>query len=133
SATDLEDADYLLETHERYSGLNRSNKQACLAVINADRARYRQEGNPYRRAKEIASLRANTGDWAYQGFARMNESVGFDEAGYSKHYDMSDEGQKASPYGKAMDEVVARLMAAEAFKALKKSPGFYATRVEHNY
>ncbi len=133
SPHDISDADYLLETHVEYSGLDKSDKTACLAVINQDRARFRRGGNPYRELENIASLRNNTGDWAYHGFAHMDGAVGFDDEAYSLHYDLSDEEQSVSAYAKAMDEIVARLIAAGAFDPLRRTPDFYATRVEHTY
>lgn len=130
---DLQDADYLLDLEERCSGLDRSNRTACLDVINRDRARFRQLGNPYLKPEKILALRGNTGDWAYQGFAEMTAATGFDDGAYQEHYDMTDEEQKTSAYGAAMDKLVRRLVEAEAFSCLRCSPDFYATRVEHNY
>jgi hypothetical protein len=75
----------------------------------------------------------NPGDWAYQGFAEMNDSVGFDMAAYETHYGLSDADQKITAYGIAMDQLVERLRRNRVFEDLKMSPDFYVCRVEHNY
>jgi hypothetical protein len=133
TARDIERDETLLESAAEYSGLNLLDKDDCLAVINQYRSRRRVEGNRYCSNDGIYSLRFGTGDWEYQGFSEMTESVGFDEHAYSIHYDLSDEEQKTSDYGKAMDELVIRLVDANAFSCLNLSINFYATRVEHLY
>jgi hypothetical protein len=131
--SDLSDAELMLQMEEEFAGLDRSNKRATLAVINADRAGHRKKGNPYRQRAKMKSLRANTGDWAYQGFAEMTGKVGFDSRAYYRHYDMDDDEQRTSAYGRNMDELVRRLVKSGVFRCLKTSPTFYATRVEHVY
>jgi len=123
---------WLLDMHES-DGLNRSDHIACLAVINDFRQREREKGNPYRTKAGRKGLRENTGDWSYQGFARMTASAGFDPRAYSKHYNMDDDEQPFSAYAKAMDDLVKRLQKAGAFRCLKVSPKFRAMRVEHDY
>jgi hypothetical protein len=130
---EVSDADQILEYCEEDDGLDLSDKEACLAAINAYRAMERARGNQYRTAAGIKSLRENTGDWAYQGFARMTDTVDFDDAAFQEHYGLSDEAQKTSVYGMAMDELVQRLRESGVFECLTKSPEFYATRVEHIY
>src|SRR5260370_19379084 len=132
--SDLWELEWLLSLNQKMFGLDRSDNNACLAVINESRGVLREKGKPYCKAEEIEYLRANTGDWAYQGFAEMTDADGFDEEEYSEHYDMMDfEKQKTSEYGKAMDAVVKRLLEVCALQCLKTTPDFYATRVEHDY
>ena len=116
-----------------YLGSKPEDRNAHLIIINQDRAEERAKGNPYRKNDEILSLRENTGDWQYQGFVKMTESVGFDEDAYDLHYNLSDDEQKTSAYGKAMDELLRRLTKANVFAFLRLSPSFYAIRVEHSY
>jgi len=130
---DVRDSDFLLGLHEKHSGLDRSDKEACLQVINKSRSQDREKGSPYCDPEEIRMLRENTGDWAYQGFADMRGSDGFDYDAYSEHYDMSDEEQKTSAYGTAMDKLIEHLRMSNAFECLNTAPTFYARRVEHNY
>jgi hypothetical protein len=122
----------LLDTHATCKGLDRSNRLACLAIINESRA-CRRERIPYRNPEDVRGLRENPGDWAYQGFADMVESGGFDEAAYDEHWYMSDEKQKVSEYGRATDALLERLRKSGVFACLKTAPEFYAKRVEHNY
>ena len=130
---DLRDSEFLLGLHERHSGLDRFDKSSCLHVINESRSRDREKGNPYRNPQEMQSLRENTGDWAYQGFADMAGIDGFDDEAYGEHYDMSEDRQKTSAYGAAMNVLIERLCSRNTFTWLKTAPSFYATRVEHNY
>lgn len=125
---------WILDMAVRLDNLDMNDTRACLAAINAERENTRRvEGNLYQNPERIAEFRANTGDWAYQGFAQMSDAVGFDDRAYERHYGMSDEDQKTSEYGIAMDALVERLRLSDAFDCLQKSAGFYTTRVEHNY
>jgi hypothetical protein len=133
SKWEVSDADQILEYSEEDDGLDRSDQKACLAVINEYRARERARGNQYRTAAGIKTIRQSTGAWAYQGFATMTDSVGFDDAAYQEHYGLSDEEQTTSAYGIAMDRLVQRLRESGVFECLRKAPDFYATRVEHIY
>ncbi|MFO0966234.1 MAG: hypothetical protein U0793_11710 [Gemmataceae bacterium] len=63
----------------------------------------------------------------------MDGCAGFDREAYAEHYGMSDEEQKTSAYGLAMDALVERLQQFGAFAPLRQSRAFYATRVEHDY
>jgi hypothetical protein len=130
---DLFAAEFLLELEAEYENLNLEDKEACLSVINKDRERERVKGNPYKNSEKIKELMANTGDWAYQGFAVMTNTQGFDEKAYDRHYGMSDERQKTSAYGKTMDELLSKLKESNVFKCLKTADDFYIIRVEHNY
>jgi hypothetical protein len=87
----------------------------------------------YSDAQEIQNLRTNTGDWEYQGFVDLQDSGGFDYKAYEDHYEASDEAQKSTPYGLAMDKLIAELNARDAFSALRKTSDFFVNRVEHNY
>ena len=134
TSRDIDRSESLLESEAEYCGLDLTDKDACLTVINQNRTEERAKGNRYYSSKKIYTLRFNTGDWAYQGFSEMNESVGFDKHAYSNHYELlSDEEQKTSAYGKAMDELLIRLVDVNAFSCLNLSLNFYATRVEHLY
>ena len=132
---DHKDVEWLLGFHQRSRGLDINDKEACLQVINQERilARERDNGNPYKQPDNVTDLRHNTGDWAYQGFATMEEENGFDHEAYNQHYDMSDEDQLKSEYGLAMDQLVTKLKESGIFKKLKCTDDFYAIRVEHNY
>ncbi len=87
----------------------------------------------YSKEEEIQDLRINTGDWEYQGFVDIRDSGGFDDKAYDEHYVASDEEQKLTPYGLAMDRLVNDLIAEDAFSCLTKAADFYANRVEHSY
>jgi hypothetical protein len=81
----------------------------------------------------MKTLRWNTGDWAYQGFATMTTGAGFDKRAYERHHGMDDDEQTVSAYGKAMDQLVEGLKKAGAFGCLRTTPTFRAMRVEHTY
>lgn len=81
----------------------------------------------------IAAMRRETGDWAYQGFAEMGAEHGFDRAAYRAHYDLDDAAQRTSAYGLAMDALLARLIARDAFAPLRRTDDFLVIRVEHGY
>ncbi len=83
--------------------------------------------------EDVEDLRLNTGDWDYQGFVCLMDSGGFDYELYQSHYDSHELEQKASDYAKAMDQLLAALVEERAFDGLKRSPDFFANRVEHNY
>lgn len=87
----------------------------------------------YQTEEDILGLKLNTGDWAYQGFAELGENEGFDQQAYEDHYYAEDEEQKTTAYGLAMDRLVAALVERDAFACLKRSPDFFANRVEHAY
>ena len=87
----------------------------------------------YSDAEEIQNLRINTGDWKYQGFADIEDSGGFDSEAYDEHYQASDEAQKYTPYGLAMDNLIAELSTRDAFLPLRRTSDFFVNRVEHNY
>lgn len=133
SEEDFNDAEFLLSLHEKHSGLDRSDHAACLAVMNESRKRAREKGNPYLQAEQIKELRENTGDWAYQGFAEMSETDGFDMSAYEDHYYMDEKEQLSSAYGVAMDKVLRLLVERNAFSDLTLAPDFVAVRVEHDY
>ncbi len=91
----------------------------------------------YADAESMQELKANTGDWEYQGFFELDESHGFDGTAYQDHYDeaSSTEDGRAphTPYAQAMDALVAALALVEAFQGLTRTPDFVATWVDHNY
>lgn len=113
---------------------------ASLLCLNSEQrfakslARYQSEDPEYYSdVKEIQDLRINTGDWAYQGFVDLRHSGGFDDKAYDEHYNSSDEEQKSTPYGLAMDRLISDLIQRDAFSCLTKMPNFFANRVEHGY
>jgi hypothetical protein len=137
TADDIREEKFLLEMHEKYIRLDRRDDQAVLAVINEKRSRMREEGCWCRSPEGIRELRENTGDWAYQGFATMQDEDGFDYELYQDHYDEamdSDDGHAPhTAYATAMTELVGRLRNSDAFKSLKLSPDFTVSWVDHNY
>lgn len=118
---------------EEFRNLDEKIKEDYLLDINVKNKRRKEKGNYYQIESNILDLRENTGDWAYQGFAEMTGKHGFDKEAYNRHYGMSDERQKTSAYGKAMDELLQKLKESNLFKDLKKTDDFYTIRVEHNY
>jgi len=89
--------------------------------------------NRYNSAEIIESVRNNTGDWKYQGFAELTDENGFDSDAYAKHYDMDEDEQETSKYALAMNELIRVLLERRAFDSLMKTDNFVANRVEHNY
>jgi hypothetical protein len=87
----------------------------------------------YSKAEEIQDLRINTGDWEYQGFVDLRDSGGFDDKAYDEHYVASDEEQKSTPYGLAIDRLINDLIAKDSFSCLARTPDFFVNRVEHSY
>jgi hypothetical protein len=91
----------------------------------------------YSSDEDVRDLRENTGDWEYQGFFHLEEMHGFDDTLYDEHYELagsSEEGRDMdTAYAKAMTELVAALIAQNAFKDLKLASDFTATWVDHNY
>ena len=134
---DWREEEFSLELARKYSGLDRNDDQAVLDVINEDRSRRRMEGCEYRSDAGIRSLRDNTGDWAYQGFADMDDEDGFDSDQYNDHYieaGEADDGHAPhTAYAVAMTELVNRLRSSDIFEPLKLSDDFTISWVDHNY
>ena len=113
---------------------------ACLLCLNSEQAfertlaayRSRHLEN-YSTAADIESLRLNTGDWDYQGFADLTGSGGFDHPAYDQHYDASADEQSGTRYALAMDRLVDGLRASGVFEQLQRTTDFFANRVEHDY
>lgn len=95
--------------------------------------KYQESYGGYETEDKIKDLKLNTGDWKYQGFAKFDDSVGFNWESYLDHYHLDDEEQYDTDYAKAMDEIVKRLIKSDAFDKLKKTDNFFINRVEHNY
>jgi len=95
--------------------------------------KYRNDWGGYSDEEDIQRLRHNTGDWEYQGFSEFSDDEGFDMELYLEHYHNDEEYQESSEYALAMNEVLENLKKSNAFDKLKKTEGFYITRVEHNY
>ena len=125
---DLEEEDFLLSIQ---SNLDRNDKEACLSVINDSRRGFRERGYSYIKEENIQSLKENTGDWCYQGFTEMTETVGFDDDAYQEHYDLGEKEQLSSKYGLAMNKLIENLKLSNAFKNFKLTNDFLITRVEH--
>src|SRR5262245_9050697 len=133
---DLRNEKFRLGLAESCKGVDRSDSDAVLAEINEGRSRMRSEGCEYRIAEGIRSLRENTGDWAYQGFADMDEDHGFDRDLYfNVHYyeSSADGGAPHTQYAIAMTELVERLRSSDAFKPLQLTDDFTVSWVDHNY
>ena len=134
---DQRDEKFGLDLAEKYQGLDRSDERACLKIINEKRESRRSEGCKYRTEDGIRSLRDNTGDWTYQGFADLDDGPGFDDELYQDHYDEamgSDDGHAPhTEYAIAMTELVARLQRSDAFKTLKLTEDFSVSWVDHSY
>ncbi len=81
----------------------------------------------------IALLRASTGDWSYQGFARFSEEDGFDFKAYYKFDDLNGDtkAQASSKYGVAMKTLIRMIEETGILGLLKRTPNFYATVVSH--
>ena len=132
TVTDHQKYETVLSLAEQYSGLDRSDKVACLAVINDGKLNRQKKGNPYDDEEQLQIMKANTGDWAYQGFATLRKKYGFDPNAYDEHYDMEQDLQKKSEYAIAMEELLSRLKENGVFNKLHTTDDFYAIRVEHN-
>ncbi|MCB9920534.1 MAG: hypothetical protein H6822_00040 [Planctomycetaceae bacterium] len=134
---DLRDEEFGLKIEAECCGLDRTDDQAVLAVINENRARQRAEGCEYRTDEGVRELRDNTGDWAYQGFADLTDDNGFDSELYSDHYyeaGESDDGHAPNTeYAIAMTELTVRLKQSEAFNPLKRTTDFTVSWVDHSY
>ncbi|WP_445363547.1 hypothetical protein ACJJIQ_02050 [Microbulbifer sp. ANSA003] len=63
----------------------------------------------------------------------MTKEDGFDNELYDVHYELSDEEQKTSEYGLAMDQLVEKLRESDVFQKMSLTKDFYTSRVEHNY
>jgi len=135
SEQDHLNAEWLLEFNSEHGDLDLNDKDACLQLINEDRAsRRREEGtNPYAIPSKIEDLKKSTGDWAYQGFAEMKNKNGFDQQAYELHYKSEAIQQTTSEYGLAMDELVERIVRSNILNELNLTNDFYAIRVEHAY
>ena len=86
----------------------------------------------------VEELRMSTGDWAYQGFARMGPENGFDEELYARHYDIGlrdaeSAALRDTEYAVAMDALLELLKQRNTFDVLRKTDDFVICRVEHEY
>ncbi|MCB1333358.1 MAG: DUF4303 domain-containing protein [Roseivivax sp.] len=102
--------------------------------------------------RKVSELKWSTGDWVYQGFADMAEWPGYDDAAQAFHaeyvlehvltewLDSETETELAelpsanvTAYAQAMNALLARLKAADAFKPLRRTDDFRAFRCEHTF
>jgi hypothetical protein len=95
--------------------------------------KYRHQWGGYTDETDINTLRHNTGDWGYQGFAEFSEDTGFDMDLYLEHYHSDDEEQLNSDYSVAMKKVLENLSNLKVFDSLTKTKEFYIIKIEHNY
>ncbi|MGK7925601.1 MAG: hypothetical protein AB4290_10205 [Spirulina sp.] len=102
-------------------------------TLNECRSQWEKRHKYIEKWEDLTELKDNTGDWCYQGFAEMDDEVGFDLNAYNEHYNLNDEEQKNSEYGLAMDRLVEMLKCSDVFENLKTTEDFYAIRIEHNY
>ena len=127
----------IMSVDEEYKKRVSSDPIAYLDQINRSRDAKRAKGFDYDDESEQAELKANTGDWAYQGFADLSDCVGWDERLYQYHFDKAgksnDGGARLTKYSRAMSRLVRRLRESEVFQELNKTDDFYVTWVEHNY
>lgn len=90
---------------------------------------YQDKYEDYRAPEEINRLKYHSGDWAYQGFARLSTESGFDFNAYLAYLYREDEhGERAYPG--AMEQLLARLKQRNAFALLKLTDDFTAFWVE---
>ncbi len=93
----------------------------------------------YDSEEDIQSLKFNTGDWEYQGFADLRDCTGFDDELYSLHYNLGLDSREPNPglstteYALAVQALIERLQEAGAFNELNKTGDFRVCRPEHNY
>lgn len=137
SEEDWRDDEFTLKLAQKHKGLDRANETAVLQVINDRRSHRRSKGCDYHKEEGIEGLRDNTGDWAYQGFADMEDQCGFDDDLYNDHYYAamdSDNGHAPdTEYAIAMTELIDRLRRSDAFDALKRTNDFVVSWVDHSY
>ncbi len=94
---------------------------------------YRQKWGGYATKDEIQDLKSNTGDWTYQGFAKLSNDEGFDMNSYLEHYHADDKDQTNSAYAIAMDSIIKNLKQSDIFSSISTTSDFYICRIEHNY
>ena len=128
---------FALNVAEKYNGLDRSNEKKALEVINKRRTRQRAKGCEYHTEEGIRILRDNTGDWAYQGFANLDDGNGFDSQLYNEHYyeamDSEDGHAPTTTYAIATSSLIERLKHSDVFRGLKLANDFAVFWVEHSY
>ena len=129
--------EFALNLAEKYSGLDRSDEKKVLEVINKRRIRERAKGCKYLTEESIHILRENTGDWAYQGFADLDNGNGFNSQFYNEHYyeamDSEDGHAPNTAYAIAMSSLIERLQHSDVFRVLKLTDDFTISWVEHSY
>lgn len=91
--------------------------------------KYQEAHERYKRDEEIEDLKYNTGDWAYQGFARLNSSPGYNVSLYKKFYNLGFRGAteqelKSTKYYIAMCKIMKVLEESEAFKRIPRTSDF---------
>lgn len=119
---------------EQFDGFAIDAALLCLSLsadTEAGRAALERAGEATQEALE--AMRRETGDWSYQGFAELGAEHGFDRVAYAEHYNLDQDAQKTSAYAQAMDSLLERLRARDAFAGLRGSEDFLVIRVEHGY
>jgi len=131
------DARRSLEGAAEHGGLNLQDASACLAYLNDLRMSMREVTGIYSSPESIRELRENTGDWAYQGFARMREEDGFDDGLYRAHYAAAAKAKGGhapnTDYARSLAQLVNALVGMKAFSCLKLTADFKAQWVDHDY
>lgn len=104
----------------------------------AQKLAYYQRKYPenYKEDNRIQGLKANSGDWQYQGFAEFTQENGFDDAGHEHHYNLHlplPEGETiATEYGAAMEELMQLLRQRNAFGPLRRTDDFSISREDYD-
>ncbi|EJL6392480.1 MULTISPECIES: hypothetical protein [Vibrio] len=114
------------------SELTDTHKVELLRLINAERERNRLE-DTYRSEETRERVRKNIGDWGNRYAIALYGMPGYDEAAYDEHYELSDDDQKLSEYGVAMQTLLELIMSSNLFKRVNLSSDFYHCTQEHNY
>lgn len=127
----------IMSVDEEYKQRVSSDPAAFLDEINRSRDAARAKGFIYDDETERAELKANTGDWDYQGFADLNDCGGWDDHLYQHHYHKAGESKSGragvTKYSRAMSRLVRRLRESRVFQQLNRTDDFFVTWVEHNY
>ncbi|WP_141709987.1 hypothetical protein [Vibrio tasmaniensis] len=87
----------------------------------------------YRSEETRERVRKNIGDWSNRYAIALYGMSGYDEAAYDEHYELSDDDQKLSEYGVAMQALLELVMYSDLFKRVNLSSDFYHRTQEHNY
>ena len=79
-------------------------------------------------SEEIQESRIDPGEWAYRGFANLQDSGGFDNKAYEEYCETSDEERKSTPYALSIDKLVDELILKDAFLIIRRTDNFFVNR-----